>query len=643
MAKISYSPWRSHRLSLSTLIYYYCISSSIVTKVSCFSLKRNNERGSSSVIARCNTSTLSAKNEIVCSSSTKRSYQFSIPLINPRPKPKNIADKFVELWNDPRPISSLLANNDRSYVGSITRSEEKISSSRNETSYDSLFQNDSSNKNIKRSTDIIPYCIISDEFEVESHKFQILLYPRGRFVSSIVNNDDNVISGPASAYLRYIPKEYGDEVDVAWKLQLVDTRTSKPLPVLTSGGLPLSNDTWSAAMTFCTELEAIESVGRATDWGSSTWFANDICNALGHIAAVGEITIFGNRTGETSFGFPLASKGGLGAVIKANADSSSENPRDFRVGEVIVPISVKGESTVLQDKLRSSFIYSGVDYRIMTMTDKDGNAIFSTSSLPIDQRQYAKLALRPCGWKLQQQLWQKDGMRQEWPVEIEAGLLASNSLTRFNLGSAIPRITSAFRRDWLAYTVALLIAITPIPFALLGRNLVSLYVIPSSSMEPTLMKGDVLLVEKLPGIVDRTSKGDIILFKPPESLKSIIQANGGSPISGSSLFVKRIVGFPGDSNIEMNEAKEVTINGELSVGPDRNLCDDEPLRLIDRLLVNGRGKFLSQLAENEYYVLGDCKAVSVDSRVFGVLPKENIVGKPIIRVWPTERMSAGPF
>lgn len=516
----------------------------------------------------------------------------------------------------------------------------------------SLISNkDRSNVGLNNADKKIPYCIISDEFNIESEKFQVLLYPRGRFVSS---SNMMITGGPASAYLRYLPKIYGDEVDISWKLQLVDTRKiDQPLSVATSGGLPKSNNTWSAAMTFCTEIEAVESVGRATDWGSSTWSADDVCDALGYLEARGEIAVFDEiRNDENSFlSWPIASKGGIGAVRRAMDDSSlsrSENdpssrPRNFRAGEVIVPMDVK-EDPSLKEKLKKSFIYPGVDYRIMTVSDKDGNEIFSTDCLPKDEQHLAKLALRPCGWKLQQQLWLKDGMIQDWPVEIEAGLLSCNALSRFNPGSAIPRITSAFKRDWVTYTIALLLAIAPIPLALLGRNAISFYAIPSASMEPTLMKGDLLLVEKLPGIYDRTQRGDVILFKPPQSLRDVISKNGGSPIPGSSLFVKRVVGLPGDEHIVMDEGtKDVTIDNNPSVGPNRNLCDDEPLRLIDRLLQDGRGKRIEKLGENEVFVLGDCKAVSVDSRVFGTLSKDDIIGKPVARFWPPSRISSGPF
>mmetsp|Transcript_1383 Transcript_1383/g.2477 ORF Transcript_1383/g.2477 Transcript_1383/m.2477 type:complete len:599 (+) Transcript_1383:74-1870(+) len=534
---------------------------------------------------------------------------FSVPLKNPRPKPESFVDKFKELWNDPRPISAVLSDNDSSSVGQIDDEE-------------------------------IPYCIVSDEFNIDDEKFQILLYPRGRFVgsdTSIVGS--SFIAGSASAYLRYLPKQYGDEVDIAWKLRLcgntLDTKgttTTTPLSIVTSGGLPKSNTTWSAAMTLCTELEGSESVGRTQDWGSSTWQANEVCNALGGLVAEGEITIFEKRQSESSF-FTLPPRGAVGAVL--SAARSTSGGRVFRAGEVIVPRVTPGFETELK-ALKGQFIYPGVDYRIMSMTDKDGSPIFSTDCIKNDSdKSKARLALRPCGWKLQQQLWKRDGVK-DWPIEVEAGMLSNAATTRFNIDSAIPRITSAFQRDWKLYTLSLAIALTPIPLALFARNFVSFYAIPSASMEPTLLRGDVLVVEKLPGAYQRTKRGDIVLFNPPESLTKII-TNNGSKLSSTSLFVKRIVGLPGDQNIRLDDEGNVEINGESAVGPDRTLCADEPLRLIDRQLREGNGKELKELGPSDVYVLGDCKAVSVDSRVWGALPKENVVGKPIARIWPLNR------
>merc|ERR1719491_786871 len=153
-------------------------------------------------------------------------------------------------------------------------------------------------------------------------------------------------------------------------------------------------------------------------------------------------------------------------------------------------------------------------------------------------------------------------------------------------------------------------------------------------MDPTLRKGDVLLVNKFPGAFDRTSLGDIVLFRPPSALTQII-----GNINSNSLFVKRVVGLPGDTDILLDmDTKEITLNGgQRAAGPDRNLCEDDPLKLIDAFLENGRGKSIEKLEDGEVYVVGDCKTVSIDSRVFGTLPSENIAGRPVARVWPPSR------
>lgn len=567
--------------------------------------------------------------------STTKNYKIRVPLNTVR-KSTNPLDILSELWNDPRPIGAVVRSN-RTFVGKV--------------------------KNDDGILKDIPYCVLSDKFQIFGESFQILLYPRGRFVG----DDNNLVnvSGPAAVYLRYLPKEYGNEIDITYRLRLVDSRNNVPLPIATSGGLPRSNNTWSSAMTFCSEAgevmisifisyhenrnrrlikcfsEAIESIGRATDWGSSSWYAEDVCQILGNISAELNVTVFDVRSGQSMISWPPFTKGGIGAVRRV-VNQSMGPERTFRAGEVIVPIGLRNNDTI-REKLQNSFVYGGIDYRIMTISDKDGNEVFSTDSLPVEERSSARIALRRCGWKTQRQLWQLKGMTTDWPVEIEAGLLSSVSLTRFNVGSALPRLISAFQRDFFTYTLALAIPFTPIPIALLARNVVSFYAIPSASMEPTLMRGDVLLVEKLPRAFERSKRGDVVLFEAPQSLLDIV-VNNGSKIPSGSLFVKRIVGLPGDKNIVINEENDVLIDNHPVVGPDRSLCTDDPLKLIKKMINDGSGKYIKSLEKNEVYVLGDCKAVSVDSRVFGSLDKDKIVGKPMARVWPLNRWKLmGPF
>ncbi|KAL7507416.1 LOW QUALITY PROTEIN: hypothetical protein ACHAXN_004606 [Cyclotella atomus] len=231
-------------------------------------------------------------------------------------------------------------------------------------------------------------------------------------------------------------------------------------------------------------------------------------------------------------------------------------------------------------------------------------------------------------------------MISDWPVEVNAGDLAKVASSSVNANPAVPIVVSAFQRDWRMYSLALALALTPIPVALFVRSFVSLYAIPSANMEPTLMTSDLMVVEKFPGIYDRTHRGDVVLFQPPPSLIDIVQSNG-SQLSSTSLFVKRLVGLPGDNDIRLAEDNNVYINSEPGVGPNRNLCADKPLPLIDKFL---QGTRIDKLNDGEVYVLGDCKAVSVDSRVFGTLAVENIIGRSIARIWPIDRIKLfGPF
>ncbi len=539
------------------------------------------------------------------SSSFPKTESFSVPLIAERPAPATATATLNRLWNDPRPVTSLI----RDALDNKNPTEENSNSGE------------------------LPYCLVSDEFLVDcKHRFTISLFPRGRFAAGS-SSSFKANNGPAAAYLRYVPGQYGDEVDIGWKLKLVNTLTNTSLPIMTSGGLPRSNTTWSVAMTFCADNEDIESCGRAADWGSSTWYQKEVCDAVasGSIEARVEITLYDSRKGESSFSIPP--RGAVRASFRSAIDAgkTETGERSFRVGEVIVPMPDHPSEKILEE----TFVKAGTDYRIMTMADKDGNPIFSTSDVPENEQKDVRLALRPCGWKLQKQLTSKQ-QPVDWPVEVEAGLLSKSALSRFNRRASIPRFVSTFQRDKTAVLLGIALALLPLPGALIGRNFVSLYAIPSASMDPTLVKGDVLLVEKFPGAFDRTSRGDIVLFRPPSALQQIV-----GTINGNALFVKRVVGLPGDTNIRLDkETKEITLNGgQPAVGPDRNLCDDEPLKLIDRFLETGKGVAIDKLEDGEVYVLGDCKKVSIDSRVFGALPSEDIEGRPIGRIWPPSRVT----
>ena len=133
--------------------------------------------------------------------------------------------------------------------------------------------------------------------------------------------------------------------------------------------------------------------------------------------------------------------------------------------------------------------------------------------------------------------------------------------------------------------------------------------VSGTSMEPTLQNGDVILLLK----TQRFQTGDVC---------GLYWQN--------KLLLKRVIGLPGDI-ISLDENGVVTVNGTVL---------DEPY--VDELALGECDiKFPYQVPENRYFVLGDHRATSIDSRssVIGCVEKNQIVGKVFIRVWPLSSFS----
>ena len=171
--------------------------------------------------------------------------------------------------------------------------------------------------------------------------------------------------------------------------------------------------------------------------------------------------------------------------------------------------------------------------------------------------------------------------------------------------------------------------------------LVQAFVIPSESMEKTLLIGDYLLVNKVPfntagpwGKVmpyRDIQRGDIIVFH--------------YPIDPREHFVKRVIGIPGD-HIRLR-TKKVYVNGKLQDEPfaihlpgnyepyrDNFPAPNEYSGQVDR---HWRADMMSHVEDGDivvpkdrYFVLGDNRDVSIDSRYWGFVPRQNVVGRPLV-------------
>ena len=133
-------------------------------------------------------------------------------------------------------------------------------------------------------------------------------------------------------------------------------------------------------------------------------------------------------------------------------------------------------------------------------------------------------------------------------------------------------------------------------------------------MVPTLQVGDRIIVSKLSATFGDINRGDIIVFKHPPR-----EACGGDTGPNSDL-VKRVIGMPGDQLTSRNNV--IFINGKPLIEHWKHAAT----------LGNDIGYV--KVPKGQYFMMGDNRPSSCDSRLWGTLPKSLIVGKVVMRIWP---------
>lgn len=177
----------------------------------------------------------------------------------------------------------------------------------------------------------------------------------------------------------------------------------------------------------------------------------------------------------------------------------------------------------------------------------------------------------------------------------------------------IKAIGSFFLFVWeiLKIVVMALIIVIPIRYFLFQP-----FFVKGQSMEPNFENGDYLIIDELSYRLSDPQRGDVVVFK--------------YPYNPSQRYIKRIIGLPGEKVEVKNGA--VIISSE-----DGSQILDEKEYLSQEISTPGTANVL--LDQNEYFVLGDNRPVSSDSRTWGILPKENIIGKVFLRAWPVNAMA----
>jgi len=144
------------------------------------------------------------------------------------------------------------------------------------------------------------------------------------------------------------------------------------------------------------------------------------------------------------------------------------------------------------------------------------------------------------------------------------------------------------------------------------------YIVSGASMDPTFKTGDYLIVDKLSYELGEPQRNSVVVFKYPNDT--------------SKNFIKRIIGLPGDT-VVMGGNEVKIINKD---NPEGFIVDQS------YVVHTSPGTFTQTLGTDEYFAMGDNRAESFDSRSWGVLPRKDMLGRPILRLFPITKIGIMP-
>jgi len=161
---------------------------------------------------------------------------------------------------------------------------------------------------------------------------------------------------------------------------------------------------------------------------------------------------------------------------------------------------------------------------------------------------------------------------------------------------------------WEVIKIVVLASLIVIPIRLF---IFQPFFVKGQSMEPNFENGDYLIVDELSYRFKDPQRGEVVVFKYPNDI--------------SQRYIKRIIGLPGET-IEIKDGKIEVFNQQSE-------------KVLKETSYLPQGTFTSGdmsiiLKEGEYFVLGDNRFASADSRRWGPLPQKDIIGRVFFRAWP---------
>ena len=175
-----------------------------------------------------------------------------------------------------------------------------------------------------------------------------------------------------------------------------------------------------------------------------------------------------------------------------------------------------------------------------------------------------------------------------------------------------PREVWSFVWETVKIIIISLAIILPIRY-----YLVQPFFVKGASMEDNFHDGDYLLIDEISYRFSEPKRGDVIVFRYPDN--------------PSQFFIKRIIGLPGET-VEIKNDQVNIHNGD---SPEGFTLDENYLSMGQETV----GNLSENLDDDEYYVLGDNRLQSSDSRRWGSLEKRLITGRAFFRLWPFTRIT----
>ena len=146
------------------------------------------------------------------------------------------------------------------------------------------------------------------------------------------------------------------------------------------------------------------------------------------------------------------------------------------------------------------------------------------------------------------------------------------------------------------------------------------FIVSGASMDPTFHNGQYLIIDQVSYRLSNPARNDVIVFEPP--------------VARDSFYIKRIIGLPGET-VEIRGSDVYIKNAENPNG----------FKLEQPYVGNGNQKvdnLTITLGEDQYFVMGDNRIASSDSRIWGPITKDEIVGKPFLRLFPVSEIGFYP-